>query len=152
MRRLNTTSAVAILLLVGTGCGSSDTTSPYVPSNPVVSAPTKPYSPNFPEPSGPARIFVYDHALWDHPQSYTMLSRFVLYDNHAFALQFGSPSGAYLGGYTETAGVIIFDWEGWSSAGPWGATGILKGDTLTVQYNLVMQLTDFEDAAYILAR
>jgi hypothetical protein len=46
--------------------------------------------------------------------------------------------------------VIAFTWEGWSVVGPWGATGRLTGDSLTVQYNLVMQATDFEDAVYTL--
>jgi hypothetical protein len=46
--------------------------------------------------------------------------------------------------------VITFDWEGWSAAGPWGATGSIRGDSLTVEFNLIMQLTDFEDAVYAL--
>jgi len=29
-----------------------------------------------------------------------------------------------------------------------GSTGTIRGETLTVQYNLIMQLTDFEDAVY----
>ena len=33
-------------------------------------------------------------------------------------------------------GVITFEWEGWSVAGPWGATGTLQGATLIVQDNL----------------
>ena len=44
----------------------------------------------------------------------------------------------------------MFEWEGWNVAGPWGATGTLKGDSLTVQYNEIMQHTDFEDALYVL--
>ena len=42
--------------------------------------------------------------------------------------------------------MIKFEWEGWSVAGPWGATGTLKGDSLTVHYNEIMRHTDFEDA------
>ena len=30
------------------------------------------------------------------------------------------------------------------------ATGVLDGDSLTVQYNLIMQQVDFEDAVYVL--
>jgi hypothetical protein len=44
--------------------------------------------------------------------------------------------------------VITFEWEGWSVAGPWGATGTITDGVLTVKYNLIMQLSDFEDAAY----
>ena len=35
------------------------------------------------------------------------------------------------------------------AAGPWGATGTLRGDTLTVGYNTVMSMSDFEDAVYL---
>jgi hypothetical protein len=82
---------------------------------------------------------------------YTKKSRFVLYDNGAFVLMFPSiGEGGYRGGYTETNGAITFEWEGWSVAGPWGATGTLKDGSLTVRYNGIMQLTDFEDAVYLL--
>jgi len=47
--------------------------------------------------------------------------------------------GEYRGRYTEANGDIVFDWEGWSVAGPWGAIGI-------------MRLSDFEDAVYVLVR
>jgi hypothetical protein len=60
--------------------------------------------------------------------------------------------GGYRGGYKDTDGTLTFEWEGWSTAGPWSATGTLKGDSLTVQYNLVMHFTDFEDAVYVLMR
>jgi hypothetical protein len=60
--------------------------------------------------------------------------------------------GGYRGGYEDANGVITFVWEGWSAAGPWGAAGTLKGDSLTVQYNQVMQLTDFKDAVYVRTR
>ena len=79
-----------------------------------------------------------------------MDSRFVLYDDGAFVLRYQGLGLEYRGGYTESNGVIVFDWEGWSSAGAWGATGTLKGDTLTVRYNTIMALTDFEDASYVL--
>jgi hypothetical protein len=48
-------------------------------------------------------------------------------------------------------GAITLEWEGWSVTGPWGATGTLNANSLTVQYNPIMQATDFEDAAYMLA-
>jgi hypothetical protein len=79
----------------------------------------------------------------------TKNSRFVLYDNGAFVLQYVG-GGEYLGEYTQTNGTVAFDWEGWSLAGPWEATGTLEGEWLTVRYNFIMQLTDFEDAVYAL--
>jgi hypothetical protein len=80
----------------------------------------------------------------------TKTSRFVLYENGVFVLDFSACNCGerYRGGFTETNGVITFEWEGWNIMGPWGATGRLDGDTLAVQYNLVMQLSDFEDGVY----
>ena len=60
------------------------------------------------------------------------------------------PAGEYRGRYTEANGVITFQWDGWSTAGPWGATGTINGSSLTVEYNLIMQLSDFENAVYSL--
>lgn len=100
---------------------------------------------------GHRKIFTFDHQLSYSVRDYTQQSRFVLYDNGAFVLQYAicNCGGAYRGRYTEANGVITFEWEGWSTAGPWGATGTLKGDTLTVQYNLIMMMSDFEDAVYL---
>jgi hypothetical protein len=89
-----------------------------------------------------------DHELTYPVRDYTKQSRFVVYDDGAFALQYVSLGIEYRGGYTESNGVVTFQWEGWSTAGPWGATGTLKDGSLTVQYNLIMGLSDFEDAVY----
>ena len=103
--------------------------------------------------SGPSRTFFFDHELSYPVRDYTKKSRFVLYDNGAFVLQFPSlGEGGYRGGYRDANGVITFEWEGRSTAGSWGATGTLQGDSLRVQYNLIMQLTDFEDSVYVLMR
>jgi hypothetical protein len=100
--------------------------------------------------SGPSRTFVFDRELSYRVSDYTQKSRFVLYDNGAFVLQYPSLGDrGYRGGYADASGVIAFEWEGWSATGPWGATGTLKDDSLTVQYNQVMQLTDFEDSVYL---
>ena len=140
---------VVALLVVSTGCGTSGPTSPNgrTEATPVPGpAPPQPTPPL----SGPSRSFAFDHALSYGVSEYTKRSRFVLYDSGAFALQYPicNCPGEYRGRYTDANGVITFEWDGWSLAGPWGATGTLHGDTLTVQYNLIMQLTDFEDAVY----
>lgn len=101
--------------------------------------------------SGPSHTFVFDHSLSNYADDYTKNSRFVLYDNGAFELQYSNPNvGGVVGRYTQSNGVISFAWEGWSLAGSWAATGTLTGNSLTVNYNQVMQLTDFVDAAYTL--
>jgi len=141
--------AVVALLVLSAACGSSRSASPLEPSRPGA-GPVPPVPTGFPPLSGPARTFVFERELSFHVAAYTKTSRFVLYDNGAFALLYDV--GEYRGRYTESNGEIAFDWEGSSAAGPWGATGTLKQDSLTVQYNVIMQLTDFEDAVYVLVK
>jgi len=148
---MNTTlrrGAVAVLFVLSAACGRSAPTSSTATSQPPAVPSTTPAPPtSFPPLTGPSRIFIFDRDLSYPVSNYTRQSRFVLYDNGAFVLQYVGFAD-YRGGYTEANGVIAFEWEGWSVAGPWGATGTIRGDTLMVQYNLIMQLTDFEDAVY----
>jgi hypothetical protein len=116
---------------------------------PALPSPTPTPTTSFPALSGPSRTFIFDHELSYRVSDYTRRSRFVLYDNGAFMLEYVG-LGQCRGAYTDANGVITFEWEGWSTAGPWGAIGTLKGDSLTVQYNVVMQMSDFEDAVYAL--
>ena len=143
-------SVVAVLLMVAAACGGSGATSPSGTQPSVVTV--VPPRPTFPPLSGPSRTLVFDHALANRVSDYTIHSRFVLYDNGGFVLQFPTVAGdGYRGGYTEVNGALTFEWEGWNPAGPWGAAGMLNGNSLTVQYNSIMQGTDFEDAVYMLA-
>ncbi|HXG90335.1 MAG TPA: hypothetical protein VNJ02_18575 [Vicinamibacterales bacterium] len=145
---MNTTvrrGAVIVLLFLFAACGSSGPTAPTATNQPQAPRPGGP----FPPLSGPSRTFVFDRALSFPVSDYTKASRFILYDNGAFVFQ---SLGEYRGGYAVGDSSIAFGWESWSVAGPWAATGILKGDSLTIQYNPIMQLTDFEDAVYVLRR
>jgi hypothetical protein len=119
-----------------------------VGASPGVAGPTPP---PFVPAGTPFRTFVFASATSPSVElrDYTLRSQFVLYDNGMFSLQY--PGGfEYRGTYTESQGTVIFSWEGGSRAGPWAATGSLEGDRLTVKYNLIMMLTDFEDAVYAL--
>ncbi len=105
---------------------------------------------SFPPASGAARIFNFLSQSSYMVSGYTTRSRYLLYDNGSFGLQFSDNGGfEYRGRYTEVNSVITFEWEGWSTAGPWGASATLRGDTLKVAYNLIMSLSDFEDAVYL---
>ncbi len=95
--------------------------------------------------SGPSRTFIFDHELSYRVSDATKKSRFVLYDNGAFVLQYGGP-GEVRGGYEDANGVIAFDFGGRSG----GATGSIERDLLTVRYSLTMQMSDYEDAVYAL--
>jgi hypothetical protein len=143
--------AVVGLLVLLSACAGSGPTSPTA-TNPPPSLPLPtPPATNFPPLSGPSRTFLFARELSYPVSDYTKKSRFILYDNGAFVLQYPSlGGGGYRGGYKDASGVIIFDWEGWSVAGPWSATGILSGDSLTVKFNDIMLWTDFEDAVYLL--
>ena len=153
---MNTTvrrGVAVILVVLCSACGSSAPTSPTVVPQPQpqpIPTPTPSPPRTFPPLSGPSRTFVFDHELTYPVRDYTKRSRFILYDNGAFVLGYDG-LGDYRGGYTESNGLIRFDWEGWSVAGPWGASGTLEKRSLTIQFNFIMQLTDFEDAVYLLA-
>jgi hypothetical protein len=142
--------ALLAVVVMATACGETAPTSPSAATPPPPRlAPGQPPPRNFPPLTGPSRTFAYDHELSYPAQDYTKHSRFILYDTGGFVLQYTSLTGdGYRGGYTQTDGTITFDWEGWSVAGPWAATGTLNGDVLTVRYNDIMQWTDFEDAVY----
>ena len=148
MLTLNRRGTFVGLLVLSTACGGRGLVTPTPVGPPVVATPPAPPRTSFPPLSGPSRTFTFDKALAYGVRDYTKQSRFVLYDTGGFALQYASLGGEYRGGYTEANGVITFAWEGWSTAGPWLATGTLKGGSLTVQYNFIMMMSDFEDAVY----
>ena len=108
-----------------------------------------PVSP-FPPVTRPARVYVFAATPSYSASEWTLHSRYVLYDDGTFGLQYERSRGSfeYRGTYNESNGAITFQWEGWSTAGPWGATATISGEELTVRYNLIMQLSDFEDAVY----
>lgn len=123
-------------------------------------APTEPAAlPGTPVATSPAATFpalarhgdVYLAA--GHPYAWIgdLSSRYVLYEDSTFTLQFADAARPfeYQGRYTRADSTITFDWDGWSLAGPWGATGTLSGDSLAVKYNVIMMLTDFVDGTYV---
>ena len=109
--------AVVVLLVLSATCGGSVPTSPSG-TNPspmptvTLPSPTLTPPPNLPPLSGPARTFIFERADYQVAES-TEKSRFVLYDNGAFSLQYLSLGGLpYRGSYTEENGLLNFTWEG----------------------------------------
>jgi hypothetical protein len=160
---MNTTvrrSAVVVLLVFSGACGSGPTSPSGTSQPPSLPSPPPPPTPrppiNFPPLSGPSRTFIFDGELTYRVRDYTRQSRFVLYDNGAFVLQYPPSSlgdGAFRGQYQDANGVImfLFEFQGRSVDDPWDdATGTLRGDSLTVQYDESMQHADFENAVYVL--
>jgi hypothetical protein len=126
--------------LLVTLAGCKDSGLPVEPSAPPPSEPSAPT--NFPVPSSAASV--YDRIS---PSLYADGSRYVIYDNGTFSLQYAF--GQYLGRYSRTDSAITFQFDGWSAMGPWLAGGTFTGDSLTVKYNDVMNWSDFEDGTYM---
>jgi len=144
-RSMNITpSTLAIIAVACTAaCGGSDrTVAAMMPTAPTVAA-----SPPFPAVDRPARVFDVSGPVSDPLSAWTLGSRYLLYDDGAFVLQFLS-GRTYTGRYQQRGGDVRFQWDAGSAAGPWGATGALTDELLTVRYNIIMQLSDFEDAVY----
>lgn len=152
MRTVPRLTTVVVVIAVAAACERGSPTEP-TRSDPDGAVPTAaaPAAPpatavTIPPAAGPSRTFAFDRPLSYPVRDYTRHSRFVIYDNGAFELQF--PSGTYRGGWSTENGTIVFTWEGWSVAGAWEASGTLGPDSLEVRYGIIMQLTDFEDAVY----
>jgi len=103
--------------------------------------------PGFPAVSRPARVYgVVEFGPYAYHGS-KLASRYVLNDDGTFALQYSSanyPFFEYRGTYREEAGLLRFEWRD----SRWDATGSLTADSLTVQYNFIMEMSDFEPGVY----
>jgi len=139
--------AAVVLLVLVTAC---TTVAPAVPTAPTASnsesgstrAPAPVVPPGFPAVSRPARLYVA-------APPFQMASRYVLYDDGSFALQYASanyPFFEYRGTYKEAGDIIRFVWEDCCA---WDATGLLDGDSLSVSYSDRMQHSDFLDGVYV---
>jgi len=77
--------------------------------------------------------------------------RYVFYADSTFELttrsEVDQDSFSFPGWYSQTGIVIALDF--FDNRGRWNGTGTLRGDTLSVEYNLDMALSDFADGAYI---
>jgi hypothetical protein len=142
--------ALAAALVVSAACQDRTPTSPHQ----MQAAPLPPTT--FPEVVKPARILVFSPSPLYRASAYTIDSRYVLYDDGEFALQYLRSLGSwsYSGTYKEADGKLTFTFNGrgWSVPGQPDARGVLDGDTLTVSYNIVMQMSDFEDGMYVRTR
>lgn len=94
---------------------------------------------------GAATVYLAPDALYGQP------SRYVLYADGTFLLEIGAY--ARTGTYVRTESVITFAWGGASNGiGVWGASAVMRGDEMSVTYNLAMALSDFENGTYTLQR
>jgi hypothetical protein len=126
---------------------------------PVASPPVAPPAPapEFPPLSRSGTIYKGDDDLYARYFGYhesVLVSRYVFYDDSTFGLQFSSQRFGYFeytGRYGRADSLITFAFDGSSIAGPWDAIGKLRGDSLSVAYNELMQHSDFLDGVYVRA-
>lgn len=103
----------------------------------------------YPGVTEPASVFDRDNL-----DSFGSRSRFVLYTDGRFELQYstlGKGYGSYAGDYRRTGNNFHFTFDARNSAGPWLATGTLDGSRLAITFNVVASLADFEDGVYVLS-
>ena len=101
----------------------------------------------FPVVSETAEVYVRESL-----DSFDFLSRYVLFPAGRFELQYLTSRRGYVsyaGSFTRTGADLSFRFDGSSVAGPWEATGVLEGDRLRIEYNIIMSLSDFEDGVYV---
>lgn len=107
--------------------------------------------PGYPPVSTSGPVSVYER-VGPHTIPPDWHSRYVLYDDGTFELQFSRDAGpplSYRGEFSRTGSSITLDFDDDTR---WQALGSFNDDrsTLHVEYNVVMSLSDFEDGTYIL--
>ena len=112
------------------------------PTGPILRAPaptSPPPDPTFPAVRRPARVYV------------AFALRFVFYEDGTFALQYATNTGRpieYPGTYSLVDGTNVtlrFIGAGQTT---WRATGTLTDDSFTVNYNDLMEQSDFQDGVF----
>jgi hypothetical protein len=155
-------AAVALLVLLG-ACQTQDSGLPTAPGAPVAvrPAPTTTTAVGFPELTRPGRVYSLvseDASGYDYGAGGPLTSRYVLYDDGEFALQYLEIAFVPTGTYEDAGGFLELKWHQNSTlpAGhpypehwrPWEATATLVGGTLIVYYPVHMWLVGFLDAVY----
>jgi len=160
MRRSVCTSMLVLLAVASfAACGRDAPTAlpratippsnPFPKPNPTPNPiPTPNPNPNPPGPSPFADSTASTIYERSSPSSFASGSRFVFYSDGKFDLTYVY-AGDYSGRYTRTDSTVALVFDGWSVAGPWLAGGTFRGDTLTVDFNVIMMLSDFESGTYL---
>ena len=138
---------IAVRSLAACAGESPTAARPEVP--PVVPTPATPSPPPITALPASGAVAIYDR------QTVSVIpasSRYVFYGEGVFSLEYTRPDWGffeYRGHYSRADSSIAFSFDGWSIAGPWLATGIVRRDSsIVVRYNVIMQLSDFEDGVY----
>ena len=105
-------------------------------------------TPRFPALTRPGQVYNEVGNVYAWASREALVSRYVLYDDGKFALQFariGVPISEYTGAYSVTSDGYAFAFD----EPDWIATATVEGDKLFVEYNADASLSDFMDAVYV---
>lgn len=148
---LRRVAARTLVVLALVSCSEPGTSPPLEQKPPAAPLPSQPVpeTPAFPALTKPGEIYLSVEGPSEANGNFT--SRYVLYADKTFALQYVGPgvSLSYPGRYVLAGSVIMFNWDEINPLGNWSASGTLSGSDLAVQYNIYMLLSDFVDARYV---
>ena len=141
-------SCVVLLMLVYGGLGCDRPTEPsalQVPRPPVIQKPPAPTP--VPLPSGPHVVYVFDRPLSYPVREFTKASSYELYESGEYALRYADWN--YVGLYHRDGNTLFFDG---CTLTPQCSIGTFNGDELAIDYPVISEHSDYEDAVYRLAR
>ena len=113
-------AAVAALTVLFAACSERQVFDPLPQAGPTESGPAAPFVPVFPEPAKAAQVYAEPPGLYANLGSQSV-SRFVLYDDGTFELQFarGSAPLTFKGRYGRDGASVKFDWDDWPTTDSW---------------------------------
>lgn len=149
--------AAACLAAGSIGC-SSDKQIVAPPASTNQQPPTAPTAvAGFPALTHPGTIYGEQGEVYSFfsPSQGSLISRYVIYDDGSFELEFVSGKFGYFsyrGTYTASGTGLTLNFSDSNSAGPWLGTAALSDDQMNVKYNVIMMLADFIDGVYVRVR
>jgi hypothetical protein len=146
-------SVVAVSLAATCVACGSDVSDPIVAPMPTV--PTTQPSPvtDFPVLTHSGTIYGEQDDLYAiyWPNQGRLTSRYVIYDDGTFELQFVSAVRGfftYAGTYSRSGADVVLDFSDSDTAGAWNGMATLSGDQMSVKYSVIMMMADFVDGIY----
>lgn len=136
--------AASILL---TACVDSTASSPATATQPTAKPNPQPAPPPPPTINGPSALYRRTTPATYGSDAYALS----LGADSAFVIIFpqGDRYWGWAGRYERADSVVVFHYNAWSAAGDLSARATIRGDTLLLRYNSIMQMTDFEDGVYV---
>lgn len=160
MRRLAFTIVAATAFAGLSGCSESTAVAPkstavFQPTPPALPSAAFPNPPAFPGVSRPAQVYVEGDSIYAFAYAYhasRLQSRYVLYDDGSFSLQFSSLKFGffqYPGTYLRSGSGILFLFRDSNVGGSWAADAKFSGTSMQVNYNAIMVGADFNNGLYV---